>query len=375
MPSDSNPTNVGKSRQFTSSFDAKKSKEKEQLNKSEQRLFDDLESAVENKEFYKLKKIMQDLKEAYENKLLSEHQRMMYELAKKEREAFEGRLGNYKKITDGFYDKAEAAKMGESPLERVAHLAKFNEQSLAAMCLYKMIKFFISATFAATGVTLALGQEMRNFQENHDADQKLDKPWQDLYKKMLEAEKKLEAQKSLGASEEDLEQLEQEYNQAVKDYKSEVKHAESHKKTFDWADYPYPSGNDNESIRLRMQTELRLEARAIYQHRFKQNGQFELTGTPITNPNNITYDMCIANGIIAIPNQLTQFRKELIHYTVSMIGVAGDPLAHIEKQITNHGKENKPGTGNSHMDPAEMAAYQAMNAQAAMKPPSSGNKP
>jgi len=232
-----------------------------------------LTTSHETQQFHKAIKYINGLENAYKEGLLDAKTREYFEQAEKSRDAFEARTKNYQQNSDHFVKDAEVAKGDQTPIERIAHLAMFNPESLAFMMLFMEVGFIIDILFSATGGKLAFGGALEHFEETKKTDPE---------------------------------------------------------QVFDYADYLYPLGNSPEEIKEREKTQDKLREKNIYNYKFDNNNAVELIGKPIVDPREINLEILAANRLMAKPTKLSQIRRSAITYNVQMIGASPDLLYWID---------------------------------------------
>ncbi|HET9843328.1 MAG TPA: hypothetical protein VFP93_01555 [Gammaproteobacteria bacterium] len=304
------------------------------------------------------------------------------------REELKKRLKKYAETTPSM-----VASNGQSFGDSIIHMNKFNQEAIAVQMLIEDAIFIMQLLFALCGAKLV----MIDAQEWNQARQKdlalrenLRAKKENVQNEIAEIEKTL-AEKKLETEEKDLklksnqEELnnikkqrvalrdpnngaitdaakEAELVQKIKDllevqkpyteYFEEVKKLEDRKKslqdelkhvneqqetTYDKTEYPYPTGNDAESKRIRLDTERRLAERKIYPIKWMKTPtgpkyEFETENGPIVNPTAITYDIAVANGLTPNPEYGVSIRKVVIDNMVKFWGMAPDWLYYIEHQ-------------------------------------------
>lgn len=273
-----------------------------ELSQDESHARDEFKKAMDEDRFHEAVQYREKLAKAYRKHKLDKELEELYRLNEEQQKAFRAHVENKEKHTNGnLGTQAEAKRMGESAMERLATLARFDQQALAFMMLTKDIKFIARILWIATGAQLAVGSDYGNF----------------LHLKGIN-----------------------------KDL------------VFDHDDYAYPEGTDPEAIKTRAETEDRLAQRRIYKYEVSPDGKsFTYIGTPVTNPNEITVEMLIANKIVPKPDIMLQLRRETVLFTVEMAGVAGDIIRLLDEYDPSQ-PANKVSQGPGKSDAEQQAILQ-----------------
>lgn len=304
-----NQVNTGQPKGKTPGFDRDR-QEADPLNKKgvtgltaqEQQNIDNLMNHVKNNEFFKATRFRQALANAANRKALDEVQKKYY----KQIAGFEANLdkqyektkNQFKNSTPAFVSNARGD--GESFMQRLSHVVKFNEQSMAISMIIHELVFFLDFLACITGLKMELI-------ERH------------VWDRLKQSE---------------------------------------HVKTYDPDDYPYPqnSTNDSDALKeskalIRKTTEDKLLDMQLFHTTYLPSGkiQLEYGKGPITDPSQITYELCAANGVVHRPDNLILLRKSVIDISIRVMGFSPDALYTIQNQM--EGQSNNK-TSNS---AAEMA--------------------